>query len=170
MRDLDSADWMPATVPCSIFSSLISVGKIDQTEINTHPENFSWVSDKPWIYRKVFDASADLLGCDRIDLVFDGLDTIASIWLNNRLIGRANNMFIPFRFDVSGKLQPKNNSLLVKFDPAVRHAKKLMQRYTTFDESAFTNPHRVYIRKAQYQFGWDFCPSLPGCGIWRPVR
>jgi beta-mannosidase len=170
MRDLDSADWEGTTVPSSIFNSLIAVDKIKQSDIDANPEDFSWVSEEPWIYRKIFDVREELLGCDRVDLVFDGLDTIASIWLNDKLVGRTGNMFIPFRFDVTELLKPQDNSLLVKFEPAVRYAKKLMGRYTTFSESDFSNPYRVYIRKAQYQFGWDFCPALPGCGIWRPVR
>ncbi len=170
MRDIDSAHWQTTSVPCSIFNSLIAAGQIKQADINAHPENFSWVSERPWIYRKIFDAPTELLNCDRVDLVFDGLDTIASIWLNNKLIGRTNNMFTPFRFDVTPFLKPRNNSLLVKFEPAIQYAGKLMNRYTSFSESDFRNPYRVYIRKAQYQFGWDFCPALPGCGIWRPVR
>jgi len=170
MRDLDLANWQTTSVPCSIFNSLITAGQIKQADINTHPEKFSWVSEKPWIYRKIFDAPAEMLKCDRVDLVFDGLDTITSIWLNNKLIGRTNNMFIPFRFDVTAFLKPRNNSLLVKFEPATQYAKRLMNRYTPFNESDFRNPYRVYIRKAQYQFGWDFCPALPGCGIWRCVR
>ncbi len=170
MRDLDSADWLPTLIPGSIFNSLITAGQINQTDINTNPEKFVWVSEKPWVYRKVFDVPDQLLSCDRVELVFDGLDTITSIWLNNKLIGRTNNMFIPFRFDVTPLLKPQKNSLLVKFEPATRYAEKLMSRYTSFSEPALTNPHRAYIRKAQYQFGWDFCPPLPGCGIWRSVR
>lgn len=170
MRDLDGGNWESAAVPSSIFESLIAADKIKRSDINANPEEFSWVSEKPWVYRKIFDVSEELIDCDRIDLVFDGLDTIASIWLNNKLVGRTNNMFIPFRFDVTKLLKPRNNTLLVKFEPAVQYAKKLMDRYTTFSESDFGNPYRVYIRKAQYQFGWDFCPALPGCGIWRPVR
>jgi beta-mannosidase len=170
MRDLDAGDWLKTAVPCSIFTSLIAADKIKQSDIDANPEDFSWVSEKPWIYRKTFDAPAELLDCDRIDLVFDGLDTIASLWLNDKLLGRTNNMFIPFRFDVTEVLKPKDNSLLVKFEPAVQYAKKLMARYTSFSESDFANPWRVYVRKAQYQFGWDWCPSLPGCGIWQPVR
>jgi len=170
MRDLDSADWLATTVPCSIFNSLIAAGQIKEDDINANPEEFSPVSEKPWIYRKIFDAPAELLDCGRVDLVFDGLDTITRIWLNGKLIARTNNMFIPFRFDVTAQLKPRNNVLLVKFEPAVQYAKKLMHRYTSFSESDFINPYRVYIRKAQYQFGWDFCPALPGCGIWRGVR
>jgi len=183
MRDLDPSDWQTTSVPCSIFNSLIAAGQIKRSVLNTYPEKFSWVSEKSWIYRKIFDAPPELLNavrrpqadCERVDLVFDGLDTIANIWLNNKLIGKANNMFIPFRFDVTKFLKPRNNSLLVKFEPATQYARKLMTRYTSFSsatgsESDFRNPYRVYIRKAQYQFGWDFCPALPGCGIWRPVR
>ena len=168
--DLDSTDWMQTNIPSSIFTSLIDADRIKQNQINTHPENFAWVSEKPWIFRKVFDVTDDMLNCDRLDLIFDGLDTITSIWLNDKLISRTANMFTPFRFDVTKLLKPKENSLLVKFEPSVQYAKKLMDRYTKFSEQDFTNPHRVYIRKAQYQFGWDFCPQLPGCGIWQPVR
>ena len=175
MRDLESDDWHKTAIPCSVFSSLIAAGQIKQADINTNPEKFAWVSEKPWIYRKTFDVPAELLNCDRVDLSLDGLDTIASIWLNEKLIGRTNNMFIPFRFDVTKLVKSQNNSLLVKFEPAAEYAKKLMKRYTLFSSATgseldFRNPYRIYIRKAQYQFGWDFCPSLPGCGIWRPVR
>ena len=80
------------------------------------------------------------------------------------------NMFIPHRFNVSGIVKSKENRLVVKFDPARAHADKLMQRYGVFTEEQFRHPCRVYIRKAQYQFGWDWCPSLDGCGIWRACR
>lgn len=170
MRDLDSADWEQTEVPSSIFESLIEAGKINQADFFANPEKFSLVSEKPWIYRKIFDAPAELLECDRIKIVFDGLDTVTSIWLNDKLIGRTNNMFIPHAFDVTGLLRPKGNILLVKFESATQYAKKRMARYGSLSESGSMNPYRVYIRKAQYQFGWDFCPELPGCGIYRPVR
>ena len=170
MRDLDTADWLQTSVPNSIFNSLIESGQINRSDIDADPEKFSWVSEKPWVYKKVFDVGAELLNCDRIELVFDGLDTITSIWLNNKLIGKTNNMFIPFRFDVTGLLKSQKNSLLVKFESATLYAEKLMDRYTSFSKLASTDPRRAYVRKAQYQFGWDFCPALAGCGIWRTVR
>ena len=83
MRDLDTADWLQTSVPNSIFNSLIESGQINRSDIDADPEKFSWVSEKPWVYKKVFDVGAELLNCDRIELVFDGLDTITSIWLNN---------------------------------------------------------------------------------------
>lgn len=170
MQDLDTDAWLDTAVPSSIFHSLVDAGKITQADIDANPENLTWVSEKPWVFSKTFDAPADLLAHERIDLAFDGLDTVATVWLNEKLIGKTANMFIPHRFNVSGLLKQKYNRLVVKFDPARAHAEKLMQRYGVFTEEQFRNPSRVYIRKAQYQFGWDWCPSLDGCGIWRACR
>ena len=170
IRDLDSADWKATCVPCSIFNSLITSGQIKQADIYTDPEKFSWVSERPWIYRKFFDVPAEMAECERVELVFEGLDTIANIWLNGKLVGKTNNMFIPFSFDVKSFLKPQKNLLQVKFEPATQYAQRLASRYGLLSEANFGNPYRVYIRKAQYQFGWDFCPALPGCGIWRAVH
>jgi beta-mannosidase len=170
MRDLDEGNWLDCTIPNSIFTNLIEAGTIDRFAIDANPENYTWVSDRPWVFRRGIDLSQELLTADRIELVCDGLDTIASIWLNEKLLGRTDNMFIQHRFDVTKYIKPAGNSLLVKFDPVVPYAKGLMERYTPFSDVVFLNPYRAYVRKAQYQFGWDFCPSLPGCGIWRPVR
>ncbi len=170
MRDLDSEGWMRTEVPSSIFTSLMGAGLIARDQIDTHPERFDWVSEKGWIYRRSFDVPNEIGNCGRVELVFDGLDTIANIWLNGKLIGKTNNMFIPHRFDITGQVKAAENVLMVKFEPAVACAKKLMERYGDFGGANFTNPHRVYLRKAQYQFGWDWAPTLPGCGIWRRVR
>lgn len=170
MRDLERTHWSKANVPSSIFKCLIDAGRIEPKELYAEPEKFGWVSDTHWVFRKEFDIDTALAGCKHKHLVFEGLDTIASIWLNEKLIARTANMFIPHRFDVTGLLRRAGNRLLVKFDPPAAHAKRLMKRYTSFDSSAVIKPYRSYIRKAQYQFGWDWCPSLPGCGIWRPVR
>ncbi len=170
MSDLQSSDWLPADVPASIFTNLADAGLIKKSDLIANPEDFSYVSETPWIYRKIFDVSADILKCDRIDLVFDGLDTVAAIWLNDKRIGKTTNMFIPFRFDITSLLKSSGNCLMVKFDPAVPYAQKLMAKYSHSGPKNPVDLYRTYIRKAQYQFGWDFCPALPGCGIWRPVH
>ena len=129
MRDLDATGWMPTQVPSSIYTSLIDAHQIDRNQLDTNPEDFIHISQKPWIFRKTFDAPARLLDCSRVDLIFEGLDTVTQIWLNDKLIAKTDNMFIQHRFDVKALLKPKNNRLLVKFDSAIHHAQKLMQRY-----------------------------------------
>jgi beta-mannosidase len=170
MRDLDEQEWMSAQVPSSIYTCLVDAGRIDHKRLNTDPEDFIDVSEKAWIFRKTFDAPEGLLECRRVDLVFEGLDTVTQIWFNDKLVARTDNMFIEHRFDVSDLIKKTGNRLLVKFNSPIEHAERLMNRYGKLSELYFGYPCRSYIRKAQYQFGWDWCPPLPGCGIWRPVR
>jgi beta-mannosidase len=158
--------WMQATVPGSVFQNLAEAGRITTTDINANPENYKWVSECGWIYRKNFDMPENWTGCDRIDLVFDGLDTVAEISLNEKRLGNVNNMFMPFRFDITKILKPHDNCLTVRFSPAGEYGKKEKEKYG--NNSLFAP--RAFVRKAQYQFAWDWCPPLEGCGIWQPVR
>lgn len=170
MRDLDADDWLKTNVPASIFTSLIHAGRIEATDLNTNPENFQWVSQKPWVYKKTFTPPKNLFKADRIHLIFEGLDTAAQIWLNEKLIAKTCNMFIPHRFDVTEHLKRKDNTLLIKFTPALEHAARLEHRYGPLNQLHAAYSCRPYIRKAQYQFGSESSPPLPGCGIFRPAR
>ncbi|MEA3485657.1 MAG: glycoside hydrolase family 2 TIM barrel-domain containing protein, partial [Candidatus Aerophobetes bacterium] len=102
----------------------------------------------------------------KVELVFEGLDTFATIYLNGEKIGEADNMFIPWRFELTDKIKEKN-VLLVKFSPAISVLKKMQAKEGHL--IAGEEPARVYGRKAQYSFGWDWSPRLPGVGIWRRV-
>lgn len=170
MRDLDDGQWMPAQVPSSVFTSLIEAGRISRFELESNPENFDWVSDCAWVYRKHFELEANFCGSDSVELVFEGLDTVTQIWLNEKLIGKTENMFIEHRFEVGGHLRPGTNTLMVKFLSATAHAERLMQRYGKLSDHHYGDPRRSYVRKAQYQFGSVLGPALPGCGLFRPVR
>ena len=170
MRDLDTGDWQAASVPSSIYTCLDRAGQIDSADLTANPQRHHWISQKSWIFRKQFDVSPDILNSDRVRLVFDGLDTIAHIWLNGKLLGKVENMFIPHRFDITGHLEPTGNIVHVKFLPALERGTQLMQRYGKLSEHHFGDPRRCYLRKAQYQFGSVLAPAMPGCGIFRSVR
>ena len=169
-KDLDASPWYKTKVPSSIFTSLVSAGQITKKDVEQNPETLDWVSEKAWVFRKKFNAPLKLIKCSKIELVFDGLDTIATVWLNGKMVARTDNMFIPHRVDITKKLRSEENILMVKFNSALQHGRKLMTRFQEFDGEDFINPERAYVRKSQFSFGWDFCPSLPGCGIWRGVR
>ena len=170
MRDLDDGQWMPANAPSSIFACLIEAGCFTRFDLDANPEDFAWVSERDWIFRKRFDLDAEFCGFESLQLVFEGLDTIAQIWLNEKLVGKTENMFIPHRFDVGRRLRPGSNTLMVKLLSATAHAERMMQRYGKLSDHHYGDPRRSYIRKAQYQFGSVLGPSLPGCGIFRPAR
>lgn len=170
MRDLEQGHWLAAKAPSSIFTCLMDAGIIDRFEVEANPSDYQWVSEKSWIFRKDFILPESLRKKDRIEAVFEGLDTVTQIWLNEKLIGKTHNMFIPHRFDITGLLKPQKNTLYIKFLPVLKHAERLMQRYGALSEHHFGDPRRCYVRKAQYQFGSVLGPALPGCGIFRPVR
>ncbi|MEN6386817.1 MAG: sugar-binding domain-containing protein [Phycisphaerales bacterium] len=172
MRDLDEGNWLDCSVPSSIFSCLIDSNIINRKELENNPENYDHVSLTPWIFKKTFDLSEVFLKSDKIELVFTGLDTFSSIWLNGKLIARTDNMFCSWSFDVKSLLKQNENELLVKFDSAVEEGQRLMNRFGDMDPTAVVGcslKMRPFVRKAQCQFGWDWAPALPGCGIWKDV-
>ncbi|MGA2915173.1 MAG: sugar-binding domain-containing protein [Sedimentisphaerales bacterium] len=170
MRDLDAENWLDCSVPSSIYTCLVDAGLINLSDLNSNPKNFLWPSEKIWIFQKFFDASDELIESDKIELVFDGLDTFCQIWLNDKLIAKTDNMFCAYRFDVKPLLKKKNNRLLVKCESALEAGNSLMSRFGVLGLYDCSFPCRTYVRKAQCQFGWDWAPPLPGCGIWQPVR
>lgn len=170
IRDLDGGGWMTAAVPASIYTCLIEAGIIDRKQLNADPEDFRWVNDKSWLFRKTFDIPEALLKKEHIRLIFEGLDTVCRIWVNGKLIGKSENMFIPHAFDITDRLEPSTNVLMVKFSPAPGYAEQLMQRYGRLSEHHFGDVRRSYIRKAQYHFGSVMGPALVGCGIFRSIR
>lgn len=170
MRDLDDSPWTPARVPGSIYTHLMEAGCFSRFDVEANPEDFGWVSQCAWVYRRTFTPTAEMVKAAAAELVFEGLDTITQIWLNEKLIGKTDNMFIPHRLSVGGLLREGVNTLMIKFLPALDYAERLMQHYGKLSDLHYGDPRRSYIRKAQYQFGSAMCPSLPGCGIFRSVR
>ncbi|MBN1787690.1 MAG: glycoside hydrolase family 2 protein [Sedimentisphaerales bacterium] len=177
MRDLDvgstdspqESNWLECRVPSSIYTCLTQAGVIKPSELYCNPEDFLWPGEKPWIFQKFFDLPQDFFKLDRAELVFEGLDTFCQVWLNDKLVGRSDNMFCSYRFDVKELLKEKNNRLLVKCDSAIKEGNRLMNRFGMLGRDDCSLPFRSYVRKAQCQFGWDFAPPLPGCGIWKSV-
>jgi beta-mannosidase len=170
MRDLEGGSWKPAVVPSSIYTCLNESGLIDVFELRADPADFNWVSETSWVFKKSFDWPSEHCRKDHVQLVFEGLDTVTQIWLNEKLIAKTDNMFIPHTVDVTSIIKPGCNTLMVKFLPAKAESQRRMLRYGKLSEHHFGDPCRTYLRKAQYQFGSVLGPSLPGCGIFRSVR
>ena len=125
-----------------------------------------WIENEDWEYKTVFHCNAKILSQTNIELKFEGLDTYAKVYLNNKLILETNNMFRSWPVDVKKIVQEGENSLLIIFESAVKRGKAEASKL------AYTLPgeEKVFTRKAQYQYGWDFAPRLVGCGIWKPVK
>jgi beta-mannosidase len=133
-----------------------------------------WVGEKTWLYRTYFKAPVkrDQRTCTT-DLVFDGLDTFATVFLNGTKILKTNNMFVAYRTNVTNHLkdESQDNLLEIVFDSALLRGRELVNEHA--HEHNFlvrqTESGRLATRKAQYNWGWDWGPILMTAGPWKPV-
>ncbi len=159
--------WLPAIVPGQVHLDLQRNGVIPNPFDGMNERGVQWVDDASWAYWNKFEVSDEELADARHVLVFEGLDTIATVLLNNKEIGATDNMFIAHEFDVTEALKAGANTLEVRFASADATGEA---RKAGADEEFSRVPARSFVRKAQYMWGWDWGPRLRGCGIWRPVR
>jgi beta-mannosidase len=159
--------WMAATVPGTVHTDLMANRVIPDPFYRTNEHDVQWVDTQQWVYRRSFTVPAALLRNDRVELVAEGLDTYATIRINGREVAQTANMFIAHRMDVREHLHSGENSIEIVFDSPVIRSKHLEQQYGKLHVAL--QPHRVYVRKAQYSFGWDWGPQLTTSGIWRNI-
>ena len=169
--EMPDAEWLAATVPGSIHTDLLAAGLIPDPFYRDNEKSVMWVGEAAWLYRRTFTISPELLEHDQLLLHCDGLDTLATLWLNGRELGQTANMFRIWEFNVRSLLKPGENELTIRLDSALRAGQeKLAQHYI---HSWSTDTHKLpggnYVRKAQCHFGWDWGPKLVTCGIWRDI-
>jgi len=164
-----SEGWLTANVPGTVQQDLLAAGKIPDPFYGLNEREVQWVGEQDWLYRGNFDLPPDFAASDPTQLYFEGLDTFATVWLNGEKILVSENMFVPHRIDVGTLLKATANELHILFESAVRRGRELEAKFGKL--SAWNgDPYRVYVRKAQYHFGWDWGPCLITCGVWRGVR
>ena len=167
--EYDDGDWLSANVPGTVHLDLLANKVIPDPFKDLNEEKVQWVPQKEWWYRKEINVSPELLEKQVVELVFEGLDTIATVWVNGVKVGKANNMFTPWRFSVGKELCEGRNIIAVSFKPIHKAALELERKYGEKCGSLHAENFsaRPYVRKAQYSFGWDWGPNLPTAGIWR---
>ncbi|HYN95036.1 MAG TPA: glycoside hydrolase family 2 protein [Pilimelia sp.] len=156
---------VPATVPGCVHTDLLAAGLIADPYLDANETGIAWIGRADWIYETTFDRVGP--GASRADLVFAGLDTVATVTLNDVELGRTQNMHRSYRFDVTGVLRAHGNVLRVRFGSAYDYAEALRDEVGE-RPNAYPEPFN-FIRKMACNFGWDWGPTLVTAGIWRPV-
>lgn len=164
-----SGDWAPAAVPGCVQTDLMALGRLEDPFVGTNEDRVQWVGAARWAYRRTFVAEALPRGAQAY-LVFDGLDTFATVTLNGRAVGTADNMFMPWRFEVTDSLAAGENELVVAFDSTEARAKAAADAYGTPLKNCARAVNAPFVRKPACHFGWDWGPTVLTVGIWRPVR
>jgi beta-mannosidase len=162
-KELNS--WHQATIPGSVHTDLMAAGLIPDPFKSDNESKVQWVENEDWIYQCNFNITASQLNENKIELVFEGLDTYAEVELNGKKILSASNMFRIWKVDIKKIIKSGNNQLRILFKSSVQIAKN---NYNLLG-AKLPNDERVMVRKAQYQFGWDWGPRLVTAGIYKKV-
>ena len=164
-------DPFPAQVPGTIHSDLLAAGRIDDPFHRDNEMALQWIGDKDWVYDRNFDVPASLLEQDRVLLRCEGLDTLATITINGTEVGKTDNQFRAWEFDVKAMLVEGENHIQVYFTTPVPYMAE-KERERSMGEFLCA-PHeklgRAYVRKMPCNFGWDWGPVLVECGIWKAI-
>ncbi len=164
-----SEDWLPASVPGTVQEDLITVERIPDPFVGLNENEVQWVGECDWLYKCTFDLPAGFESAEAVTLCCDGLDTFATVWLNGRQVLVSDNMFIPQRVQVKSLVQSGQNELHILFESALRRGREREAQFGTRTVWGEGDASRVYVRKAQYHYGWDWGPTLLTAGPWQPI-
>lgn len=170
-RQSRTVEWHDATVPGTVHTDLMSNGLILDPFVGQNERTVQWVDKEDWIYETSFDLDGDIARADNIELVFDGLDTYADVYVNDSLLLSANNMFRQWAVPVKDILKQRDNKLRVYFHSPIKvdlpKFESLPFQYEAGNDQSqnggiFDKRVSVFARKAGYHYGWDWGrDSLP---------
>ncbi len=174
----DVAAWHPAEVPGVVHTDLLRNHLIPDPYDRDNEFRLQWIGLTDWEYQTTFQVEAPELRHDHADLVFDGLDTFADVYLNDQEVLHGDNMFRRWRVPAKALLKPGANTLRIVFHSAVTkmlpYVKSLPYVLPSISTHNYGNEENLatapYTRKAPYQYGWDWGPRFLTEGIWQPIR
>ena len=159
----------PAVVPGCVHTDLLAAGKIPDPSYRDNEMKVQWVGEAGWVYTRSFDVDPAALEKSRVLLRCEGLDTLATVRVNGVEVGRADNMFRLWEFDVKGVLKPGKNEIEIAFDSVLPTIAAGQKRQSLHTWGGMLGKGSGWVRKAPYMFGWDWGPALLTCGIWRDI-
>ena len=186
LEQVGKSERLPAQVPGDHYSDLLRAGKIPDPYYRDNNKAVQWAAQTGWIYRRTFEATPQQLAMGTVELVCHGLDTFAAVTLNGTLLGSTNNMFRTWIYDVKQALKAGTNDLEIQFQPVADQAEtnawaeaylKEHPNVLTDDvkqqtrvRASMHNRSWCWIRKAPYQWGWDWCRPILTMGIWKGIE
>jgi beta-mannosidase len=160
-KAVDSLNWKIASVPGNVFTDLLAHKIIENPFVKNNEEKVQWVSEKNWEYKTTFTLSDAIFKKENIELIFEGLDTYAKIYINGKYQLDTDNAFRKYSISLKEMPIQKSNELRIIFQntTSFENAAKLNSKYK------LSEGNRIYTRKAQFQYGWDWGPKLNASGI-----
>lgn len=170
-RQVGTEQWYPAQVPGVVQQDLLRNGLIPDPMHDANADSVQWIELKDWEYVRMIQVDTGLLAHSNVNLEFKGLDTFAEVFLNDSVVLQADNMFQErTSLDIKPRLKLGLNELHVVFHSPIKEGARSRVAYgIQLPHDGDPSGVSPYVRKAAYQFGWDFGPRLVNMGIWQPV-
>ena len=179
-KEVDTREWLPASVPGTVHTDLMANGLIEDPFYRLNERKVQWVDKKDWVYQCSFEISPEEFERQHHELRFEGLDTYASVYINDIRVLQTNNMHRTYTVDVKEHIVEGTNTLRILLESPI---KKGIELYDALDYKIPVSANdqaetgevpggkrvNVFTRKAAYHYGWDWGPRLVTSGIWRPV-
>ncbi|MCX7597281.1 MAG: hypothetical protein N2512_00210, partial [Armatimonadetes bacterium] len=166
-ESLSGLEWIPAQVPGEVHLDLMRAGKLEDPFFDLNHIKARELEQHEFWYRHSFDVPAEMAG-DRVELVFEGLDCFATVWLNGVEVGRSANALVPRVFDVTQAIRPgQENQILIRLASPIKAVEELSLEGAN---AGMDTVERLWARKPDQQYGWDIALRLVTFGIWRHVH
>lgn len=174
-----AAGWLSATVPGSVQQDLIAAGIVPDPFKGLNERAIQWVGLTGWEYRTVLEVTPAMLARDHLDLLFEGLDTFATVSVNGTPLLSADNAHRRWRADARPALRLGRNEITVRFASPIRTLQPMVlaekhplpgEYDSAFGDEPKGKQTSPYIRKPKYQYGWDWAPRIVTMGLWKPAR
>ncbi|MEZ5013378.1 MAG: glycoside hydrolase family 2 protein [Chitinophagales bacterium] len=164
-RKQGDSTWLPAVVPGNVFTDLMRNGVIPDPFYADNESKVQWVGNANWEYVCSFELTKKEYNKKYVFITFEGLDTYTDVYINDSLVLHADNMFRSWHTEIRKYVHQGRNTIRVVFESAMQHARADSMQYPY----PLPGDSRVFARKAQYQFGWDWGPRLVTAGIIQPI-
>lgn len=168
MARCGTSDYLPAKVPGSVYGDLLANGRMEDPYYRDNELKALKIIEDDFEYIANFDVPKEMLEEEKQILRFEGIDTIADLWLNGTKIGHTENMHRTFEYSVGELLKETDNELKVVLYSPTEYIRKAYEE-KPLEGSSDAMRGFPYLRKAHCMFGWDWGPRLPDAGIWRNV-
>ncbi|KAJ3788678.1 glycoside hydrolase [Lentinula aff. detonsa] len=170
--ELPTIGWRAAEkYPSEVHVELMSSGMIPDPYIGFNEHTVQWIGHAEWLYKSIFTYEPDSAESHKVMLEFQGLDTLCDVYINGDKILSADNMFQTHCVELIPSRLQSSNTLFLHFKSALQYAKaqEALRGRVRAGSTNLGDPSRVYLRKAQYDWRWDWGLELMTCGIYRPV-
>lgn len=178
-RQSNISEWLPATIPGTVHTDLLNNEIIEDPYYRTNEKDLQWIDKVNWEYKTTFNLDESTFNKEHIEIIFNGLDTYADVYLNESKILSADNMFRTWKIDSKQFLKKGENKLHIVFHSPINRGLELYEKFgiplpANNDQSENgglgKNKVSVHTRKAGYHYGWDWGPRFVTSGIWRSIE